>query len=160
MPVLNPIPPTDLNNLDKSFRAPLDAADGGATPGRRGELGFPLYLAFVPFRPDASDGGPRRPRAGGKISRGPPLWASHASRRVPCLLVSYKPLASQKTSVKLLLLKALCADCSGCEFVLTHLLRAQQPSRLAPLLELHPSSSTSVCYLGDATCSDDAIAAP
>ena len=73
----------DLNSLDKSFRAPLDAADGGAIPGRRGELGFPLYLAFVPFRPDASDGGPRRPGRARKISRGPPEWASRASRRVP-----------------------------------------------------------------------------
>ena len=88
----------DLNNLDKSFRAPLDAADGGATPGRRGELGFPLYLAFVPFRPDASDGGPRRPRAGGKISRGPPLWASHASRRVPCLLVPLQGASYSRNS--------------------------------------------------------------
>ena len=54
----------DLNNLDKSFRAPLDAADGGATPGRRGELGFPVYLAFVAIpagsvrrRPPTAPGG-------------------------------------------------------------------------------------------------------
>ena len=92
MPVLKPIPPTDLNNLDKSFRAPLDAADGGATPGRRGELGFPLYLAFVPscipgqIVPTEPPDGPGR---AGRALTGR-LSGLAAVKRV---LVSYRPLA-------------------------------------------------------------------
>ena len=44
------------------------------------------------------DGGPRRARAGWEISRGPPERASHASRRVPCLLVSLQAASTRVNS--------------------------------------------------------------
>ena len=102
---------------------------------------------MLPFRPDASRRSPPTAPGGGQISRGPPESASHASRRFPCLLVSYRPLATVlTTSSSALVLGGLRARCSGCEGLSTHLLRAQRPSHLAPRLELHPScSSTSEC---------------
>ena len=92
--------------------------------GRGGVSWGPRGLSWLPGSPGMGslncslirpDGRPRRPRAGGETSHGPPEWVSHASRRVPCLLVSLQAASPPTINfVKCSFgLGTLRADCSG-----------------------------------------------
>ena len=101
-------------------------------------------------QPIAPTEAPDRPGRAGRPLAGRP--SGLATRQdAYCLLVSYKALAHvQLTYVKLLRFRHSACRLQRIDAALTHLLLAQQPSRLAPLLGIavsHPSSSTSECYL-------------